>query len=154
MSLTNEQFSADDITAALTEMGREFDVELVPLRRGGWPPDVMILLHIAWETLNVLGPSLATSALWDGLKLLVTRHRQNPGRIRDPLVTYQVTKGDFHAEASVRSDSPELLAMTMATLYQAIRVAEPNPESRDAYDWLHLCYDVQLQRWAECDTGS
>jgi hypothetical protein len=147
LAATTYGFTRADLADAARVMSEALPVEVRPLQRGGSGWDVEILLQAGYATLMALGPNLAASAIWDGLKLLLIKFRTTHGARRpDPLVTFKVnetTDGTRSVEAFVRTDDPEYLRRAMTGLAEVVATTFDHSNE----EWTYVVYDEDAGGW-------
>ncbi len=99
------------------------------------PDEARIILDIAYSIVITLGPGLATSAIYDGLRYLFRHRSKSSG---DPLVQLElatsVRGGDVRAV--IQTSDPEVAKAAMATYSDAVQAVASMPlEERPVLDW-------------------
>ncbi|MEU4623081.1 hypothetical protein AB0G04_24300 [Actinoplanes sp. NPDC023801] len=151
LAATPYGFTPDELADAARVMSGTHPVEVRPLQRGGSGWDVEILLQGSYVVLMALGPNLAASAIWDGLKLLLVNFRRTHGPSRpEPLVTFKINEagdGGRSVEAFVRTDDPEVLRRAMNGLTDAISATFDRSEE----EWSYVVYEEDNGGWSPAE---
>jgi hypothetical protein len=150
------RFLTDDLIAALQLVSRQFPVSGTHLFQFSALSSARVIIDVSWPLIVALGPNLAASAIWDGLKYLVLRSRiRSPqvdpsaaptGVVDLPIFEFDVSGADFTARAVVRTEDPEVLNNAMAALRDGIAAAAlrlPPPTDDVSKPMLRLGYDEQ-----------
>ncbi|GAA3336594.1 hypothetical protein GCM10020358_23640 [Amorphoplanes nipponensis] len=151
LAATSYGFTPDELADAARKMSTANPVEVQPLQRGGSGWDVEILLQGSYAVLLALGPNLAASAIWDGLKLLLVNFRRKHGESRpEPLVTFKINEtndGGRSVEAFVRTDDPEYLRRAMTGLTEAVSATFDRSEE----EWTYVVYEEEKGGWTPAE---
>ncbi|MFC0503553.1 hypothetical protein [Micromonospora costi] len=152
-------FPPEDLVAALRLMSRDFGVRGSHLLQLSALPPARIILEVALPVVAALGPNLAASALWDGLKLLLLRFQAKKGAlarqepdvpIPPPVFEFDVVGADdFRATAQLRTEDPEVLKLALGTMNAAIEAARVSGGSVESSpDRPHLMsFDPESGEW-------
>ena len=113
------------------------------------PDEARIILDIAYNIVVTLGPGLATSAVYDGLRYLF-RNRSKSSR-NDPVHLELATSlrgGDV--KALIQTSDPDIARAALAAYSDAVQaLASMPPDERPVLDW-----DAQKRTWLpELDLG-
>lgn len=156
------RFANADLIAALQLINRGFPVAGSRLFQFSALPPARIIVDMVWPVLTALGPNLAASAIWDGLKLLVLRFQVRKERAREsgtgpvpidkPIVEFHIAGGDFRAIAAVRTEDPDVLQKAMEVMSDSIKAAvaqlpPPPAENETRPPSIYLSYDDEGQGW-------
>lgn len=126
-------FPTPDLLAALQLVSREFGVRGSQILQLSALPPAKIIVEIGLPIISALGPNLAASAIWDGLKFLLLRFRagkealakeQPSVQVAPPFLDFEVTGSDFSARAQVRTEDPEVLRSALACMNSAIETVK------------------------------
>ncbi|MBB1511818.1 hypothetical protein H5399_04265 [Tessaracoccus sp. MC1627] len=120
------------------------------------PDEARIILDIAYSTVVALGPGLAASAIYDGLRYLF-RHRSksSPEALVQLELATSVRGGDV--KAVIQTSDPAVAKAALAAFSDAVQaVASTPPEERPVLDWdaTRRTWLPELQRGPEGQEGS
>lgn len=106
------------------------------------PDEARIVLDIAYSIVVVLGPGLATSAVYDGLRYLFRNRSKGSGD--DPVhleLATSVRGGEV--KAVIQTSDPDVARAALAAYSDAVRaLASMPPDERPVLDW-----DAQGRAW-------
>jgi hypothetical protein len=153
LAVSSGAFTDSDMAAAIETIGASFQIRQVDLQRGG-PDYIGIVLTFSGTLLQSLGPSIAASAIWDGLKLLLSRWRPIPShyapdRTIDPSIEFEVEDQFGRITAVVRTSDSDILKAAMSELPSGIERLRARTRSSTPHGGPWLTYDSDADTWIE-----
>lgn len=145
--LSTNAFGREDLDAALEVIRTEFAVDEVPLERGG--PDYFVLaIALAYPLLVELGQDIVSSAIWDGIKLLLSKWRRKPshhrpGQTVDLNNEVEIQDGELNHTATIPGSDPGSLEAALRDLADALRPYHHRGQPAQLY------YDLAERRYRE-----
>lgn len=149
-----------DIDYSLKLIKRDFSASWFPsiVNGSGWVAG-SITIGVLLPVVQSLGPNLAASAIWDGLKYLVLRYRDQrltslgpgepPLQPDEPTVKIRVHSKDseFKITAEVRTNDIEVLREALRTLPQLVKESHRRlPHSNGPSD---VQFNVASKEWSD-----
>jgi hypothetical protein len=115
----------EDVREALAVMAKDFRVTGKHFHQLAGEPPAQIVLEMTMFFLTQLGPNLAASAIWDGIKLLWTRRKDNAARKN--ILAINVRNGDRECIARIETDSEDVAKQALSTVSDAVQRVFDSP---------------------------
>jgi hypothetical protein len=127
-----EWFADEDIVEAATALAQSLadrsglEASVLPRRYYQFSvlPAAKIVIEVAWGLFSALGPNIAASVIWDGIKYLFVRRRKPKDVAQsgaETVIDIHVKNGDASIVAVVRTSDENVAEKAVESLGEAIR---------------------------------
>jgi hypothetical protein len=149
-------FSDEVIARACEQMCTHGHTQGFRLLQFAGPDEARIILDVAYNIVVTLGPGLATSAIYDGLRYLF-RNRAKSAREASVQLELATSVRGGDVKAVIQTSDPEVAKAALAAFSDAVQaVASMPPAERPVLDWdaPKRTWRPELERGPEQQEGS